>query len=29
MAMIHKAELLDAWKLCRENATPGKIEPLV
>ena len=28
-AMIHRAELLDNWRLCRENATPGKIEPLV
>jgi hypothetical protein len=28
-AMIHKAELLDNWRLCRENAPPGKIEPLV
>jgi hypothetical protein len=28
-AMIHKVELLDDWKLCRENAPPGKIEPLV
>jgi len=28
-AMIHRAELLDNWRLCRENAAPGKIEPLV
>ena len=28
-AMIHRAELLDNWRLCREKAPPGKIEPLV
>jgi hypothetical protein len=28
-AMIHRAELLDNWRLCRENAPPAKIEPLV
>jgi hypothetical protein len=27
-AMIHKEELLEDWRLCRENAPPAKIEPL-
>jgi hypothetical protein len=27
-AMIHKEELLEDWRLCRENAPPTKIEPL-
>ncbi len=27
--MIHKAELTENWRLCREKAHPGKIEPLV
>jgi Domain of unknown function (DUF4160) len=27
-AMIHKEELREDWRLCRTNATPGKIEPL-
>jgi hypothetical protein len=27
-AMIHRDELLDAWRLCRENRPPSKIEPL-
>jgi hypothetical protein len=26
---IHKAELVENWRLCREKAQPGKIEPLV
>jgi len=26
---IHNAELVDNWRLCRENAQPEKIEPLV
>jgi hypothetical protein len=25
---IHREELLDNWRRCRENATPSKIEPL-
>ena len=28
-AMIHREELREDWQLCRANATPGKIEPLV
>jgi hypothetical protein len=28
MRWIHKEELLEAWRLCRENALPAKIEPL-
>jgi hypothetical protein len=28
MAMIHKEELLEDGRLCRENARPTKIEPL-
>ena len=27
-AMIHREELLQDWRLCREKATPAKIEPL-
>jgi hypothetical protein len=27
-AMIHREELLEAWRLCRENRPPRKIEPL-
>ncbi len=27
-AMIHKAELFEDWRLCRENRAPAKIEPL-
>ena len=27
-AMIHREELLEDWRLCRENASPAKIEPL-
>lgn len=27
--MIHRAELLDSRRLCREKVQPGKIEPLV
>ena len=27
-AMIHKEELLEDWRLCRENAMPVKIDPL-
>jgi hypothetical protein len=27
-AMIHREELLNDWRLCRENALPAKIEPL-
>lgn len=25
---LHQAELLENWRLCREKAHPGKIEPL-
>jgi len=28
-AIIHKAELIEDWRLCREKAQPGKIEPLL
>jgi hypothetical protein len=28
-AIIHKEELLEDWRLCRENTLPAKIEPLV
>ncbi len=28
-AMIHREELFEDWRLCRENARPSKIEPLV
>ena len=27
-AMIHQEELLEAWRLCRENRVPAKIDPL-
>ena len=27
-AMIHRGELLEDWRLCRENALPSKIDPL-
>jgi Domain of unknown function (DUF4160) len=27
--MIHRAELIENWRLCREKEQPGKIEPLV
>ena len=27
-AMIHRGELLEDWRLCRENTPPAKIEPL-
>lgn len=27
-AMIHREELLEDWRLCRENAVPAKIQPL-
>jgi len=27
-AMIHREELLEDWRLCRENAPPKKAEPL-
>ena len=27
-AMIHREELLDDWRLCREKARPSNIEPL-
>ena len=27
-AMIHRGELLDDWRLCRENSVPAKIDPL-
>jgi hypothetical protein len=27
-AMIHREELLEDWRLCRENAQPAKIDPL-
>jgi Domain of unknown function (DUF4160) len=26
--MIHREELLEAWRFCRENRPPAKIEPL-
>lgn len=28
-AMMHKEELMEDWRLCRENALPAKIEPLL
>ncbi len=28
-AMIHKEELLEDWRLCRENTPPAKIDPLL
>jgi hypothetical protein len=27
-AMIHREELFEAWRLCREKRPPVKIEPL-
>lgn len=27
-AMIHREELFENWRLCRQNARPVKIEPL-
>ena len=27
-AMMHKEELLEDWRLCREKAPPARIEPL-
>ena len=27
-AMMHREELLESWRLCRENRPPVKIEPL-
>ena len=27
-AMMHREELLNNWRLCRENAPPARIEPL-
>ena len=27
-AMMHREELLDDWRLCRENAAPARIKPL-
>jgi hypothetical protein len=27
-AMMHREELLEDWRFCRENAVPRKIEPL-
>jgi hypothetical protein len=27
-AMIHREELLEDWRFCRENTPPAKIEPL-
>jgi hypothetical protein len=28
-AMMHREELLDDWRFCRENTAPTKIEPLI
>jgi Domain of unknown function (DUF4160) len=28
-AMMHRAELRADWQLCRENAQPSKIDPLL
>ena len=28
-AMIHREELLEDWRLCRSNAPPAKIDPLL
>jgi hypothetical protein len=28
MARIHREELIEDWRLCRENALPRKVEPL-
>ena len=27
-AMMHREELLEDWRLCRENAMPKRVEPL-
>ena len=27
-AMIHREELLEDWRLCRDNERPNKVEPL-
>ena len=27
-AMIHREELMEDWRLCREHTSPTKIEPL-
>jgi Domain of unknown function (DUF4160) len=27
-AMIHREELLEDWRLCRDNVQPNKVEPL-
>ena len=27
-AMMHREELLNDWRLCRQNAAPARIEPL-
>ena len=27
-AMMHREELMEDWRFCRENTTPTKIEPL-
>ena len=27
-AMMHREELLNDWRLCRQNAVPARIEPL-
>jgi hypothetical protein len=27
-AIIHREELMEDWRLCRENARPAKIDPL-
>ena len=27
-AIMHREELLEDWRLCRENTLPAKIEPL-
>jgi hypothetical protein len=27
-AMMHREELAENWRFCRENATPARIEPL-
>jgi Domain of unknown function (DUF4160) len=27
-AMMHREELLEDWRFCRENTPPAKIEPL-
>jgi hypothetical protein len=27
-AMIHKQELVEDWRLCRDNEQPNKVEPL-